>query len=279
MIRRMIIGLVGDLEGDREWAVSRLRALGERGDVEVACQLGDLRFGMGADPEGYLAAIESVCAELGLRLLCIGGNHENWARLDQLWADPRRRRDDGSLRPIQLSDHVAMLPRGHRWEMGGRSFVALGGAPSVNRHLLTEGIDWWPSEVIRDEHVEATIAGGHAEIMLTHDSPGPPYCTEPVADIIRSNPWGWPDSSLAYAQDGIEKVTRAVLGVQPLLLAHGHFHVTGQAAVRLAGSGHDTTIWSLAANRDPGNVRVLDLDTLSDASERDGSRQRDACSR
>ena len=40
----MIIGLVGDLEGDRDWAVNRLRALGERGDVEVACQLGDLRF-------------------------------------------------------------------------------------------------------------------------------------------------------------------------------------------------------------------------------------------
>ena len=69
----MIIGLVGDLEGDRDWAVSRLRALGERGDVEVACQLGDLRFGMGEHHQEYLAAIESVCAEHDLRLLCIGG--------------------------------------------------------------------------------------------------------------------------------------------------------------------------------------------------------------
>ena len=65
---------------------SRLRALGERGDVEVACQLGDLRFGMGQTTEEYLAAIESVCAEYDLRLLCIDGNHENWARLDRLWA-------------------------------------------------------------------------------------------------------------------------------------------------------------------------------------------------
>ena len=90
--------------------------------------------------------------------------------------------------------------------MGGRSFVALGSAPSVNRHLLTQGIDWWPSEVILEEHVEATIAGGHAEVMLTHDSPGPPYCTEPVADTIRNS----------------------------------------------------------------GNVRLLDLDTLTDATEMDG---------
>ncbi len=183
----MIIGLIGDLEGDRDWAVSRLRALGERGDVEVACQLGDLRFGMGPHPQEYLDAIESVCAEFGLQLLCINGNHENWSRLDQLWADPHWQDVDGSLKPIEVSQHVALLPRGHRWDLGGRSFVALGGAPSINRHLLTEGIDWWPSEVIREEHVESTIAGGHAEIMLTHDSPARPYCTEPVAEGLTSS--------------------------------------------------------------------------------------------
>ena len=177
MIRPVIIGLVGDLEGDRDWTVGRLRALGERGDVQVACQLGDLRFGYGPDPDGYLAAIESVCAEFGIRLLCITGNHENWARLDRLWAEPRWQHEDGSVKPIAVSEHVTMLPRGHRWEMGGRSFVALGGAPSVNRDQLTEGVDWWPSEVIREEHVEATIEGGHADVMLTHDSTRPPYCT------------------------------------------------------------------------------------------------------
>jgi hypothetical protein len=269
MLRAMIIALIGDLEGDRDWAVSVLRALGGRGDVEVACQLGDLRFGMGGDPEGYLAAIESVCAEFGLRLLCVNGNHENWSRLDELWAEARWQNEDGSHKPIDISPHVTLLPRGHRWEMGGRSFVALGGAPSVNRLLLSEGSDWWPSEVILDEHVEATIAGGHAEVMLTHDSPGPPYCTAPVAETIQNNPRGWPDTILAYAEDGIEKVTRAVIGVQPLMLAHGHFHVAGDTEVQLPDSPHPTTIWSLAANQDPDNVRLLDLDTLTDAGRTD----------
>ena len=117
----MIVALIGDLEGDRPWAVSRLRLLGERGDVQVAYQLGDLRFGMGADHASYLAAIEAVCAEFELRLHCINGNHENWTRLDQMWAEPRWHDEDGSLRPIQVSDHVRLLPRGHRWEMGGRT--------------------------------------------------------------------------------------------------------------------------------------------------------------
>jgi hypothetical protein len=267
MIAAVIIGLIGDLEGEHSAAVSCLRVLGERGDVDVACQLGDLRFGMGPDPDAYLGAIDSVCAEFGLQLLCINGNHENWARLDRLWAEPMWQNEDGSLKPIDVTDHVTLLPRGHRWEMGGRSFVALGGAPSINRHLLTEGVDWWPSEVIEDEHVEVTISGGYAEVMLTHDSPGPPYCTEPVADTIQNNPWEWPDSSLAYAQDGIDKMTRAVLGVQPLLLAHGHFHVAGDAVVRLPGAATNTTIWSLAARHDPGNVRLLDLNTLTDAGQ------------
>jgi hypothetical protein len=73
-------------------------------------------------------------------------------------------------------------------------------------------------------HQEYLVAGGHAEVMLTHDGPG------------------------------------------PRVLAHGHFHVAGEAAVRFPGATHETTIWSLAANQDPGNVRLHDLDTLTDAS-------------
>ena len=260
----VIIGLIGDLEGDREWAVGVLRTLGERGDIRVACQLGDLRFGMGDDPDGYLDAIEAICSEVDLRLLCINGNHENWARLDELWAHPSHQDEEGNLEPLEVSAHVTLIPRGHRWELGGRSFVALGGAPSVNRLLLTEGVSWWPSEVIRDEHVNATIAQGYADVMLTHDSPPPPFCTDPVADVIESNPWGWPDVILREADEDTAQVARAVLGVRPRLLAHGHFHVAGEATVRLPGAEHDTTIWSLGANQDPANIRLLDVETLAD---------------
>jgi hypothetical protein len=258
----VIIGLVGDLEGDRDWAVRVLRSLGRQ--VDVAIQLGDLRFGMGPDPDGYLAAIESVCAEVDLRLLGIGGNHEHWARLDDLWADPAHRDTHDRRLPLDVSDHVSLLPRGHRFELDGRSFVALGGAPSVNRLLLTEGVSWWPGEVITDEHVDLALDGGPADVMLLHDSPAPPLCTPPVAEIVRGNPMDWPEVILAEADAGMAQVTRAVLGVRPRLVAHGHFHVAAEAVVRLPGADHDTTIWSLAANGDPANVRLLDLATLGD---------------
>jgi len=267
----MMIGLIGDLEGEESAAVDCLRFLGERGEVQVAYQLRDLRFGMGPDPDRYLAAIEAACARYRIELQCITGNHENWARLDAMWADPQSKRDDGSLAPLRLSEHITMLPRGHRWEMGGRTFVALGSAPSINRHLLTEGTEWWPTEALLDEHVDAVIAGGHAEVMLTHDSPGSPYCVPAVEVIlrgnVRDNPMAWPAASLTYADAGIERVTRAVLGVAPLFLAHGHFHVADQDSVRLPGAAHTMTIWSLAARHDSGNVRVLDLDNLGTAED------------
>jgi hypothetical protein len=268
----MLVGLVGDLEGERDAAVYWLQALGERGDVQVAYQLGDLRFGMGVEPDAYLAAIESVCASHGLRLFCINGNHENWAELDRLWSTPRWVDASGAHQPIEVTEHVTLLPRGHRWHLGGRSFVALGGAPSINRHMLIEGEDWWPSEVLLDEHVDTVIAGGYADVMLTHDSPSSPYCTPEVAEILRrnadDNPMQWSESSLAYADEGLAKMTRAVLGVRPKFLAHGHFHVAGEGVVQLPEAASATTVWSLAARHEVGAVRVLDLDSLSEASAR-----------
>jgi hypothetical protein len=136
--------------------------------------------------------------------------------------------------------------------------------------LLTEGIDWWPSEVLREEHIDAAIAGGAADVMLTHDSPNSPYCSPQVEEILRrnasDNPMEWPEASLAYADVGLARVTRAVLGVRPLFLAHGHLHVAGEAVVQLPGAATATTIWSLAARHEDGTARVLDLDTLSEAS-------------
>lgn len=246
----MIVALLGDVEGDTAWTVDRLHEVGRRGDVRWVLQLGDLRYGTRLD----LDAVERACARHGLRMLSVGGNHEDWARLAPVLAE--------GAGPLAVSEHVQFLPRGHRWTLGGRTLVALGGAPSVNRHLLTEGVDWWPTEVVRPRDVEVTLGGGYADVLLTHDSAAPPWCTDAVARIVRGNPHGWPDESLAYAQEGIDLVTRAVLGVRPRLFAHGHFHVAGETTVRLPGADHDTEVWSLAANGDAGNLRLLDLTTL-----------------
>ncbi len=89
--------------------------------------------------------------------------------------------------------------------------------------------------MVLDEHVDAVVAGGHAEVMLTHDSLGSPYCVPQVEEVlrrnVRDNPVGWPAASLTYADEGMAR------------------------------------IWSLAERHDPGNVRILDLDTLTSAED------------
>ena len=198
-----------------------------------------------------------------MSLMIVPGNHEDWGRLTMLWANPKRHAPDGSLLPVELTDHITVLPRGWRWEMGGRTFVALGGAASLDRDTRIKGKDWWPEEQITDDDVARTIAGGHADVMVTHDAPSPPWCTPQVAAIVATNPMGWPDDALSYARMGSEKVTEAVLGVAPRLLVHGHFHVADETRVRLPAAAHDTTIWSLHMQRHEGNVRLLDLQTLA----------------
>ena len=67
----MKLGLIGDLEGELGAAVDCLRLLGERGDVSVACQLGDLRFGYGPDQLTYGDMLQGVALAMNGRKLPI----------------------------------------------------------------------------------------------------------------------------------------------------------------------------------------------------------------
>jgi hypothetical protein len=122
-----------------------------------------------------------ACADHGVDIWITPGNHEDWGRLTTMWASP-----ENVGQPLQLTDHVRVLPRGCRFELGGRSFVSLGGAPSVDLDRRTVGKDWWAEEAITPEDVELVVEGGHADVMLAHDAPLAPY---EVAKG-RSNP-GW----------------------------------------------------------------------------------------
>lgn len=256
----MIVATAGDWHGQRAWAAARLEDLGERG-IDVVLHVGD--FGLWPGPAGkvYLRTVDEVCARYGIALLVTAGNHDDWSRLTARWDNPKNRNGDGSLRPLYLTDHIAFLPRGHRWDMGGRTFVSLGGAPSVDFEFRPKG-NWWPEEMMSQGDVDRTVAGGYADVFISHDAPGPPWCVPQVEEVLRTNPMGWSDRALDYATIGRERITDAFLGVAPRLLVHGHYHVHGQATIQLPGADYDTTIWALAANGQGGNIRLLDLDTL-----------------
>lgn len=256
-----VVALAGDWHGNLPWARARITDVAERG-VALILHLGDFGIWPGNSGKKYLYQLEKVCAEFGVGIWVTPGNHEDWGRLTLRWANPKQ-----AGRPLHLTEHIAVLPRGYRFELEGRSFVSLGGAPSVDLANRSQGTDWWPEEMITEDDVANVIKGGYADVMLAHDAPLAPYEVPRVAYVRTHNEWGWPDRALAYARVGAERMHEAFLGVGPRLFAHGHYHVNGEATIQLPGRDHETRIWSLNCDGIGGNIRYLDLATLADPSD------------
>lgn len=143
--------------------------------------------------------------------------------------------------------------------------MSLGGAPSIDFEDRTRGRDWWPEEMISRETAERVAAVGYADVMLTHDAPDHPWQTARVAHVCATNPLGWSRDALAYAAVGRHRLTTAFLGVQPRVLAHGHYHVGDEAVVDLPDRDHGCRIFSLACDGMADNMALLDLRTLDRA--------------
>lgn len=260
--------LAGDWHGDATWARHVIRTAGAAGH-RLILHVGDF----GIWPENgaiFRDQIEKTLRSENLVLLVTPGNHEWWDLIDALAPIDR---GDGWGPVAWYTDHIGILPRGHRFTLTTttgtpRSVVSLGGAPSIDFPWRYEGVNWWPSERITQRHVRDVIDRGTADIMLTHDSPDQPYAVPAVAKVLAQNPMGWPDRCLAYAKEGRDLITHAFEQVAPAVLAHGHFHETGEAHVDFVpgtGPGRDggCLVIALDQQKQRGNVRVLDLRDLS----------------
>lgn len=261
-----VVALAGDWHGNTAWAMARIRDVAERG-VSTLLHLGDFAIWPGNSGAKFLRKVERTCAEHNIALLVTPGNHEDWGRLTKLWENPKRRDPTtGDPLPLHLTDHVAVLPRGYAWTMEGRRFVSLGGAPSVDFPNRIHGKSWWPEERIQPDDVERTIRNGAgADVMLAHDSPDGPWWTSPVEKIVHGGGgWSWTGEALAHAALGRQRMTKAFLGVKPRLFAHGHYHVAGEAVVQIPDADYPQRIWSLDCDGATGNLRFLNLETLTD---------------
>lgn len=256
-----VVALAGDWHGNTRWAISRIQSLRHKHDIELILHLGDFSLWPGREGERYLDIIERTCAKYGVEIWVTPGNHEDWGRLASLWSRERR--------PLRLRERVVFLPRNHRFELTTssgttRSFVSLGGAPSLDYGHRVAGVDWWREEALTPADVRRCVADGYADVMLVHDAPDLPYAVPAVAEMLQYNPLGWPDAALAYAAEGRRLMNEAFLGVAPRLFAHGHYHVRGTGSWHLPGSAHETTIWALHCDGMAGNTRLLDLESLGD---------------
>ena len=246
-----IVYVAGDWHGNTQWANGRLQSIGMSDGPAGVLHVGDFGIWPGDSGKRYLDSVEKICARHGIAIWVTPGNHEDWTQLKALWASDT----------TYIREHIRILRPGERFQLGGRTFVSLGGAPSMDRHLRTEGVNWGPDKEITEEDVELAIAGGPADVMLTHDSPGSPWQTRTV-ELICTQGSGWPVGALLRAEVGRNLLTRAVEALQPRLLVHGHYHVADTALAFLPGASHRTEIVSLPGDGDLGNMVELTLNDL-----------------
>jgi hypothetical protein len=241
--RRILV--VGDWHGNEDWALSTIRRVpGVLGGEphRLVLQLGD--FGVWPDEAGqaYLAHVSAAMAQVQAELWFIDGNHEDFpqlARLARAGTTP-----DGRV-PVRPC--LFHLPRGYRWTWHGRRWLACGGAVSLDRARRTEGLDWWPEEEISDAEEAAIIAGGHADVLISHD------CPSGVAHAFGRPPSWLAPEDLARADAHRRRLQRIVDAVQPTYVIHGHLHRAyqrncdfGYGPVQVTGLDSDSRLRNFA---------------------------------
>ncbi len=255
----MKIGFLGDIHGDTDAARFMLWSMWKQG-VEVVIQVGD--FGIYTDnPRMKFAnVVNELCKKYGIILVVVPGNHENWRVINEMTGTNRT--DLATYR-----SNIFVAPRGYRCEMGGMSFVMLGGAPSVNRMQLkasdaarrsaSANLDWYWEEQIRGEDVDYVVAGGYADVMIGHDAP---HGIAGVENAIRG-PHNWHIADVLYAEEGRRLLTEAFRGVNPAFYFHGHYHMPIDEHIQVHGGEWGEYTHVIGLNKEAHNFSTAILDT------------------
>ena len=236
------VAFAGDWHANTRWAEAAITYAAEHG-ADVIVQLGDFGYNFRAP---FVNGLEKALSRTGLRLLFVDGNHEDFPRLLGYPVRPNGLR--------QISSRVWHLPRGFRWEWGGISWLAVGGAHSVDRPWREPGVSWWPQEAVTDDDISQAVGGGPADVLVAHDCPA----GVPIPGLAESAHL-WPAEELAAAEAHRAKLRTVVDAVRPSAIWHGHFHLRYSAKPDL-GYG-PVTVHGLDCDGSTldGNVTVVPL--------------------
>ena len=240
----MRIAIAGDWHGNFPYTQKALKFAAKNG-ADVVVQVGD--FGVW-NPYNYIRAVGDEANRLGLQVFFVDGNHE-----DHPWLNAQPIREDGFR---VLHDNVAHIPRGTLWTWDGLNFLGLGGAHSVDRQWLRNGVDWFPEETLTyGEAFRAGTTPENIDIMITHDCPD-----RVEIPGIAGNPLGFPSEEIALAEKHRELLGYVVDNLAPKFLFHGHYHVS------YSDMRDETVIIGLDCDGRPleHNIQLLDTEGIKD---------------
>lgn len=237
----------GDWHGYAPYAQHVIRLAAKLLDGEpakIVLQAGDFGLMPGTAGLDFLHAVLDACYEHDVRVWFIDGNHD----CPDMLAGMEITGNDRQF--------VNWLPRGHRWEWHGRTWLAMGGAVSLDkagppcwkcygrgayvrercRHCQgrgrfprVEGVSWWPEERITLAQAEAAVAAGPADVLLSHD------CPARVVHAFPDRPFWYGAAEITAAEENAELLQVIASGTRVTHDIHGHLHMGYQ---RLADFGY-----------------------------------------
>lgn len=247
----MKIGIAGDWHANTRFAIHAIPLIAQHlSTPKIILHAGD--FGVWRGHGQYLKTLNQVLDDHGAQLWFVDGNHED----HELLAEVRSGLTTDPLEPVPLIPSAPLiyhLPRGYRWTWDDRTWLALGGAVSVDKNYRTEGKDWFEAEEITPGQEKEIIAAGAADVLVSHDAPSR------VALPLGVPPDGFLPM-IPHAEAHRERLQRICQSVQPRWIFHGHYHLPRRATQGL-GWG-PCTVTSLDMDGTRGNWGILDTETM-----------------
>ena len=243
---------MGDTHG-QAMATERAFRHAVRNGCERILQVGDFGFGWktrqikgGQTVDDFVYTVSKFVTRFDVELDWIDGNHENHIDLNDLPLDA-----DGAR---TILPGVRHLPRGYRFELGGRRFLAAGGAVSVDKKSRVPYISWWPGEELSDADV-MRCSGPPVDIMLTHDAP-----LESTVFDYHMEGFGHEATINSYANR--KRISLILEKARPTWIFHGHMH---HAYLQPPLPGVPFFIKGLGFDEDPIDEAacVFDLDEMT----------------
>lgn len=254
MLNPDVIAEAGDWHGNETWARKAINKAAKAG-AKVIVQNGDFGIWLNSrDKLGFVSLCQNEAERLGIYIIFLDGNHEDFPLLYSHEAD-----EDGLRR---LAPRVWHLPRGYMWEWSGQTFMAFGGATSVDRPWRIPGYDWFEEEEVRPEHVDSAIQrwenAGRPKIhtLYTHE-------TFSEVEVPSSRKIDGVSMAEQYrARETRDQLSRLVATVRPSRNVHGHWHINYTTTARIESGPFYVLVEGLGRDGDGYWDKNMSLETL-----------------
>lgn len=208
--------------------------------------VGDFGYNYAWGPHGsgysFEKPLRKILAAHDMFLLWVDGNHENHAWLRNLPV-----REDGFVQ-TGGSGRIFWVPRGHRWTWYDTTFAGLGGAYSINKKYLVEGVSQFSDFEEVSENDVAKLGEEKVNVLLTHDVP----ISAPMTSSLKLHPET--ESAANYSRVQLQN---AVENVKPDYLFSGHWHKFMKYEMNIDEHVVDATVLNMEYRQ--GNAVLFDV--------------------